>query len=115
VALSIKPDVSTKKTMLRVFFRSRKRCVLDGLPKGQKYDQDHFLQKMIPESQPERSRFACLKTLLEFATRMDGLIWHNGTKRTTVLAKVDAIRAPYSVYSPDSRPCDFWLFGMGRH
>jgi hypothetical protein len=54
----IRPDISTKETMLTVFFTSRKFLVLDALPKGQKYNEDYFAQKMIPELQPERSRFA---------------------------------------------------------
>jgi hypothetical protein len=38
----IRPDISTK-TMLTIFFTSRKLVILDALPKGHKYSQDYFV------------------------------------------------------------------------
>jgi hypothetical protein len=66
--------------MLTVFFTSRKLLVLDSLPKGQKYNQDYFVQKMIPELQSERSRFARRNAPVELAAHMDNSMCHNGTK-----------------------------------
>jgi hypothetical protein len=111
----IRPDNSTKKTKLTRFFTSRKLLVLDTLPKGQKYDHDYLVQKVIPELQCERSRFARRKTLVEFAAHLDNSICHNGTKVTNALDKANVIQAPHAVYSPELSPCDFWLFGTLRH
>jgi hypothetical protein len=43
----IRRHVSTKKPILMVFFAYRKLLELDALPKGQKYGQYYFVQKMI--------------------------------------------------------------------
>jgi hypothetical protein len=67
----MRPDISTKKTILPIFFTSRKPLVLDALPKGQKYRQDDSVKKVILELQSEGSRFAHRKTLVEFAVQTD--------------------------------------------
>jgi transposase len=43
---------------------------------------------------------------------MDNSVCHNGAKITEKLEKRHIERAPYSPYSPDLNPCDFWLFGI---
>jgi hypothetical protein len=101
--------------MLTVFFTSRKLLVLDALPNAQKYDQEDFLQKVIPELKSERSRFARLKILVEFASHINNSRCDNGAKVTSALDKASLIRAGHPVDSPDPSPCDFWLFGMLAH
>jgi hypothetical protein len=101
--------------MLMVFLTSCKRLAVDILPNGQKYDQDDLLQKVIPDLKPERSRFARLKILVEFASHIDNSMCHNGTKMTNTLDKASHIRARHPVNSPDLSPRDFWLFGMPVH
>jgi hypothetical protein len=101
--------------MLTIFFASRKLLVLEPLPKGQKYNQDYYVQEVTPELQSERSRFARRNTLVEFPVHMDNSICHNGTKVTTALNNVNVIRPSYLADSPDLTPYDFWLFGMLKH
>jgi hypothetical protein len=101
--------------MLKVFFTFCKLLVLNALPQRQKYNQDYFGQKKIPELQSERFRFARQKTLVEFAAHMDNSICHNGTKVTNALDKVNVIRILHPVYSPDLSSCDFWFFGILKH
>jgi hypothetical protein len=77
--------------MLTAFFTLRKPLVLDVLPKGQKYNQDYFVQKIISELQSERSRFARGKTLAEFAMHMDNSIYRNVAKLANALDKANVI------------------------
>jgi hypothetical protein len=53
--------------------------------------------------------------MVEFAAHMDNSMFHNGTKVTNALDKVNVIRIHHSVYSSDLNLCDFWLFGMLKH
>jgi hypothetical protein len=115
VAPRIRLDISAKKAMLSVFFTSRKLLELDSMSKTQKYDQEYWVQKVIPELQCERSRFARRKTLIESAAQMDNSRRHNRMKLTNALDKLKVIWALHPVYSPDLSPCDFWLFGMLKH
>jgi hypothetical protein len=57
--------------MLAVYFASRKFVALDALPTGQKSDQNYLVQKMVPELQSERDRFARRKALVEFIISVD--------------------------------------------
>jgi hypothetical protein len=41
---------------------------------------------------------------------MDNSACHNGYKIIDKLAVANIARAPHPLYSPDLRPCDFWLF-----
>jgi hypothetical protein len=101
--------------MLTVFFTSNTLLPLDALPKGQKDDHDYFIQKVIPELQSKRSRFARPKTPVEFVAHMDSLISHNDTRMTNALGKANVIRGSHPVYSLDMSSCGFWLFEMLKH
>jgi hypothetical protein len=101
-----------QKPKLRAFFPSCQPFVLDALPNIQKYNQDHLVQKVIPELRSERPPFACRKTLPEFATRLDISMCCNDTKMTKALDKANVMVAPQLVHSPDPSPCAFCLFEM---
>jgi hypothetical protein len=91
---------------LTVFLTSRKLLALDALPKAQKSNQDYFVQKVIPELQSERSRFARRKAQVELAAHGQFNVpqWHENDKRF-------GQSKPY----PAAHPCNFWVLGMSKH
>jgi hypothetical protein len=57
VAPRIRQDISAPKTMIPIFFTSRRLLVLGTLPKGTKFNQDYFIQSQWPPLERERREF----------------------------------------------------------
>jgi hypothetical protein len=38
-------------------------------------------------------------------------IYHNGHQVVDEFRRLKILRAPHPLYSPDIRPCDFWMYG----
>jgi transposase len=102
----------TKKTMLTVFFTSRKLIVLKALPKRTTFTQHSFISDILPDFGREKLRYRRKNPGQEFFLRMDSAKCHNAKKITGKLQKKHIARAPRPLYSPDLSPCDFWFFGM---
>jgi hypothetical protein len=60
----LRPGVSIKKVMITVFPAARQLISLDALPKGQKSNQEHFVQNNIPPLLNEKKRFSRQKQRL---------------------------------------------------
>jgi transposase len=86
--------------------------VLDFLPKGTKFNQDYFIDTVLPNLYSEKRRIVRRKGLPSFFVHMDNSMCHNGAKIIEKLEKRHIARAPRLAYSPDLSPCDFWLFGI---
>jgi hypothetical protein len=48
VVPTTKQNISAKKTMVTIFFTSTRLLVLNFLPKGTKFNQDYFIDTMLP-------------------------------------------------------------------
>jgi hypothetical protein len=107
-----KQDISAKKTMVIIFFTSTQLLVLNFLPKGTKFNQDYFIDTVLPNLYSEKRRIARRKDLPSFSVHMDNSTCHNGAKITEKLEKKHNARAPHPPYSPDLSPGGFWLFGV---
>jgi hypothetical protein len=107
-----KQNISAKKTMVTIFFTSARLLVLNFLPKGTMFNQDSFINTMLPNLYSEKRPIARRKGLPSFSVHMDNLMCHNGAKITEKREKRDIARAPYPPYSPGLSQCDFWLFGI---
>jgi transposase len=105
-----KHNISAKKTMVTIFFTSTRLLVLNFLPKGTKFNQDYFIDTVLPNRYSEKRRIARCKGLPSFSVHMDNSICHNGAKITEKLEKRHIARATHPSYSPDLSPYDFWLF-----
>jgi hypothetical protein len=46
---------------------------------------------------------------------MDNITPHNSARVASIMDCQHVLRAPHSPYSPDTSPCDFWLFGAVKH
>jgi hypothetical protein len=103
-----KQNISAKKTMVTVFFTSTRLLVLNFLPKGTKFNQDYFIDTVLPNLYSEKRRIARRKDLSSFSVHMNNLKRHNGAKITEKLEKKHIARVPHSPYSPNLSPCDFW-------
>jgi hypothetical protein len=98
--------------MITVFFTARMLSVLEPLPKGVKFNQDFFIDPVLPGLVREKRRFARRSPRTEFMVYMDNSACHNGQKIRNEFNRLHIIRAPHPPYSPDLSPCDFWLFGF---
>jgi transposase len=86
--------------------------VLNFLPKGTKFNQDYFIDTLLPNLYSEKRRITRRKGLPSFSVHMDNSMCHNGAKITEKFEKRHITRTPHPPYSPDLSPCDFWLFGI---
>jgi hypothetical protein len=111
VVLRTKQNISAMKIMVTIFFTSTRLLVLNFLPKGTKFNQDYFIDTMLPNLYSEKIRVARRKCLLSFSVHMDKSMCHNGAKITEKLEKRHVARAHHTAYSPDPSPRNFWLFG----
>jgi hypothetical protein len=98
--------------MATTFFTSIRLLVLSFLPKGTKFDQDYFIDTVLPNLYSEKRRIARRKGLPSFSVQMDNSMCHNGAKVNEKLEKRHIARASRQLYPPELSPCDFWLFGI---
>jgi hypothetical protein len=66
-----KPNIFAKKTMVTIFFTSTRLLVLNFLPKGAKFNQDYFVDTVLPNLYSEKRRIARRKGLPSFSVHMD--------------------------------------------
>jgi hypothetical protein len=61
--------------------------VLNLVPKGTKFNQDYFIDTVLPNLYSEKKRIARRKGLPSFPVHMDNSMCHNGAKITEKLEK----------------------------
>jgi histone-lysine N-methyltransferase SETMAR len=105
-----KQNISAKKIIITIFFTSTQLLVLNFLPKGIKFNQDYFIDTVLPNLYSEKRRIARRKGLPSFSVHMDNSMCHNGANIIEKLEKKHISRVPHPPYSPDLSPCDFCLF-----
>jgi hypothetical protein len=96
---------------MTIFFTACQLILLDVLPKGSKFNQQHFADSMFPDLKTENRNFRRRMPLATFRVHMDNSMCQNGSKVVSNFDKhhIARLRQPYS---PDLIPCDFWLFRM---
>jgi hypothetical protein len=114
VALRTKQNVSTRRTIITIFFTFTGLLVLNFLPTGTQFNQDYSIDAIFPELYGEMTRIARCKGAPGFSVHMDNSMCHSRAKITEKLATKYIVRALHPSYSPDLSPCDFWLFGMSK-
>jgi hypothetical protein len=77
-----KQNISAKKSIVTIFFTSTRWLVLNSLPKGTKFNQDYFIDAMLPNLYSEKRRIARRKGLPSFSVHIDNSTCHNGAKIT---------------------------------
>jgi transposase len=105
-------NISAMKNTVTIFFTSTRLLVLNFIPKVTKFNQDYFIDTVLPNLYSKNGRSARRKGLPNFSVHMDTLMCHNGAKIIEKLEKRHIARDPHPPYSPDLSPCDFWLFGI---
>jgi hypothetical protein len=76
----LRPAISITKVVITAFLTARQSSTLDVLSKGQKYNQEYFVQKILPSLPNEKKRFSHRKTAMKFPVHMDNLLCHNGDR-----------------------------------
>jgi hypothetical protein len=107
-----KQNIYANIIMVIILFTLTRWLVLNFLPKGTKFNQDCFIDTVLPNLYSEKRRIARSKGLPGFSVHMDNPMCHNDAKITEKLEKIHIARAPRPPYSPDFSPCDFWVFGI---
>jgi hypothetical protein len=67
-----------------------------------------------PDLKMTNMNFHRRKTGRTFWVHMNNSMCHNGSKITSKFAKHHLSRMPHPPYSPDTSPCDLWLFGLSE-
>jgi hypothetical protein len=106
-----KQNISAMKTMVTIFFTSTRLVVLNFLPKGTEFNQDYFIDTVLPNLYSEKRRIARRKGLPSFSVHMDNSMCHNGAKITETLEKRHIERAPHPLYSPNLSRVTFGCLG----
>jgi hypothetical protein len=71
VVLKTKHNIYAKKTMVGISFTSIRLLVLNFLPKGTKFNEDYFIDTVLPILYSEQRRIARRKVLPSFSVHMD--------------------------------------------
>jgi hypothetical protein len=103
----IRRDIFRQKTVLTIFFTSRRLLVLKPLPKGTKLNQNYFIDAILPRLYNEKRRISRKDGFQAFSAHTDTSMRYNGNKISKNLAKGSIERVPHPLYSPDMSPCDF--------
>lgn len=114
VDLRIRQTISSKKTLITIFFTGTNLIAIDDLPKGRRFTQDYFINNIGDMISNANRRFLRKEKCLNFRIHMDNSKCHNGSKVTQFLADKKINRIPHPPYSPDMSPCDFWFFGRSK-
>jgi hypothetical protein len=89
------------------FFTGTRLFVLKALPKGRKFDQDYFLEEVLPSPSRRKRSNRRKKLGLDFIVHMDNSMCYNARKISLGLEHNKIQRTPHPTYSPDISPCDF--------
>jgi hypothetical protein len=95
-----------------IFFTVRQLIRLDVRPKGNKFNQQYFIDYVCPDLKTENRNFRRRMPLATFWEHMDDSMGHNGSQVVSKFDKHHISRLPHPPYSPDLIPCEFWLFEM---
>jgi hypothetical protein len=75
-----KQNISAKKTMVTVFFTSTRLLVLNFPPKGTKFNQDYFIDTVLPNLYSEKRLIARRKGPPSFSVHMDNSMGQRSLK-----------------------------------
>jgi hypothetical protein len=87
--------------MITMCLTARQLIALDALPKGQKSNQEYFVQDILSPLLDEKKRFSCQKTAIDFSLQMNNSLCHNGHQVVSELHRLTILRAPHPPYSPN--------------
>jgi hypothetical protein len=80
VVLRTKQNISANKIMVTIFFTSIRLLVLNCRPKGTKFNQDYFIDPVLPNRYNEKRRIARCMGLLSFSVHMDNSMCQRSLK-----------------------------------
>jgi hypothetical protein len=76
----IRGDISEQKTLVQIFFTSRRLLVLEARAKGTKFNQDYFTDAIFPGLDNEKRRISREERFPAFSVHMDNSMCHNDHK-----------------------------------
>jgi hypothetical protein len=91
----IRRDVSAPKTMITIFFTSRRLLVLEARPKGTNFNQDCLIQCIFPRLESEKGRISRNTGFPAFSVHVNSSISYTGRKVSDKFAQGSIERAPH--------------------
>jgi hypothetical protein len=79
--------------MLIVFFAGERRLLLEAVPKGRKFNQDYFLQSVLPVFTSKKRRYCQKNGDSGFFVDMDNATLHNGARVASIMDRKHLLRA----------------------
>jgi hypothetical protein len=74
----LRPGMSIKKVMIAVWFTAWQLIGLNSLPKGQRHNQESFVQNILLSLRNEKKSVSSQKTAINSYVQMDNSMCHNG-------------------------------------
>jgi hypothetical protein len=80
-------NIFAKKIIVTIFFTSIRLLVLNFLSKATEFNQDYFIDTMLPNLYSKKRRIARRKGLPSFSSHRNNSMCHNGAKITENLRR----------------------------
>ena len=92
------------------FFDSTSMIYMHWVPTGQTVNKEYYVEVLREFRKRFRRKWPALFKLGQWHFHQENAPVHNSILVTNYLTKMGMKTVPYSPYSPDLAPCDFWLF-----
>jgi hypothetical protein len=103
----MRQTIGAKKTTIAIFSTARQRILLDIPPKGIKFNQEYFVDYVLPDFTKENRNFRRRMPLATFWVHLENSMCYNGSNVLSKFGKHHTAQLPHPPYSPDLSPCDF--------
>ncbi len=110
----VRPDISSRKRMVTIFFTGLSCVCVDVMPHGNKFNSDYFCDNILEILKKNGRKGSKKKTLRKMKIHMDNCRIHNSRATSIKIENMKLERAPHPPYSPDISPLDFWFFGYAK-
>jgi hypothetical protein len=78
-----------RKKMITIFFTARQPILLDALPKGNKFNQQYFIDYVFPDLKKENRNFRRRMPLATFWVHMNNSMDQNSCQNSTIITLHD--------------------------
>jgi transposase len=111
LAPNVKRTISSKNTMVFVYFSRCASISVEFIPMRQKYSSQFFTETVLPSI--EKKLAECHPKLQTTAAHLhvDNPKPHTSKMSIEKIEELGSTLVPQPLYSPDFAPCDFFLFG----
>jgi hypothetical protein len=107
--------MSSRKTMVKIFFIGTRLMLLNHLPHGQKHNKDYFVDAVLGGISATRNHGQGQKVAKQVFIHMDNCKVHDAEQTSIKMQSMKMTRLPHPLYSPDFSSRGFWFFGRVKN